>query len=275
MNTIRFPFGDQLPGALSPPGFDVMWVRPPPSEVRIVWIPFWLPSSLNVSQRSSVPSGDALPHGLKRPGVLSVDVAERSVVGIDDPRAAARQRRRSAGRDAGAVREPLRALGRIRWSLNESLTGAVRVNDVDLRVAERGIEPRERDLAVHPWWSRPGWKRRRCRDHEGEQRNETDSSVKQRSHMCLPLPGLLAEEGGPPQSAACIARPDARRDDEIHSAKAMRRLVHIEDADNQGGEQGRASSSLRAMTRIITAPFRMVGQLFLWVGRVLTGRTRR
>src|SRR5438552_5048989 len=65
---MRFPFDDQLPGASSPPGFDVIWVSPPPSEARIVWMPFWLPSSLNVSQSSSVPSGDGLPHGLKSPG---------------------------------------------------------------------------------------------------------------------------------------------------------------------------------------------------------------
>jgi hypothetical protein len=31
-------------------------------------MPFWLPSSLNVSQRSSVPSGDGIPHGLKSAG---------------------------------------------------------------------------------------------------------------------------------------------------------------------------------------------------------------
>src|SRR5262249_49490644 len=51
--TIRFPFGDQLPGESSPPGLEVIWVKPPPSDDRIVWMPFWLPSSLNVSQRSS------------------------------------------------------------------------------------------------------------------------------------------------------------------------------------------------------------------------------
>jgi hypothetical protein len=34
--TIRLPFGDQLPGTSSPPGFDVIWVKPPPSEERIV-----------------------------------------------------------------------------------------------------------------------------------------------------------------------------------------------------------------------------------------------
>jgi hypothetical protein len=59
--TIRFPFGDQSPGMSSPPGFDVICVSPPPSDERIVWMPFWLPSSLNVSQRSSVPSGDGSP----------------------------------------------------------------------------------------------------------------------------------------------------------------------------------------------------------------------
>src|SRR5438094_10542146 len=62
---MRFPFDDQLPGTSSPPGFDVIWVSPPPSDERIVWMPFWLPSSLNVSQRSSVTSGDGIPHGLK------------------------------------------------------------------------------------------------------------------------------------------------------------------------------------------------------------------
>src|SRR5262245_62979041 len=66
--TIRFPFGDQSPGMSSPPGTDVMGVRPPPSEERIVWMPFWLPSSLNVSQSSSVPSGDGQLHGLTSPG---------------------------------------------------------------------------------------------------------------------------------------------------------------------------------------------------------------
>ena len=49
-------------------GFEVICVNPPPSDERIVWIPFWLPSSLNVSHRSSVPSGEGLPHGLKSPG---------------------------------------------------------------------------------------------------------------------------------------------------------------------------------------------------------------
>src|SRR6266849_3891061 len=66
--TIRFPFGDQSPGISSPPGTEVMGVRPPPSDERIVWMPFWLPSSLNVSQSSSVPSGDGFVHGLKSPG---------------------------------------------------------------------------------------------------------------------------------------------------------------------------------------------------------------
>src|SRR5439155_21901607 len=65
---MRFPFADQLPGTSSPPGFDVIWVSPPPSDERIVWMPFWLPSSLNVSQRSSVPSSDGIPHGLKSVG---------------------------------------------------------------------------------------------------------------------------------------------------------------------------------------------------------------
>src|SRR5205814_2220597 len=65
---MRFPFDDQLPGTSSPPGFDVIWVSPPPSDERIVWMPFRLPSSLNVSQRSSVPSGDGIPHGLKSVG---------------------------------------------------------------------------------------------------------------------------------------------------------------------------------------------------------------
>src|ERR1044072_311017 len=67
--TIRFPLGDQLPGTASPPGFEVICVDPPPSEELIVWIPFRLPSSLNVSQRSSVPSGDGFPQGLKSPGI--------------------------------------------------------------------------------------------------------------------------------------------------------------------------------------------------------------
>src|SRR5262249_30877709 len=66
--TICLPFGDQLPGASSPPGFDVIWVKPPPSDARIVWIPFWLPSLLNVSHMSSVPSGDGDPHPLNRFG---------------------------------------------------------------------------------------------------------------------------------------------------------------------------------------------------------------
>src|SRR5262245_4605564 len=66
--TMRLPFGDQSAGRSSPPGFDVICVRPPPSDERIVWMPFWLPSSLNVSQRSSFPSGDGIPHGLKSPG---------------------------------------------------------------------------------------------------------------------------------------------------------------------------------------------------------------
>src|SRR5436305_4243803 len=64
--TIRLPFGDQPPGESSPPGLEVICVRPPPSEERMVWMPFWLPSSLNVSHRSSVPSGDGLSHGLNR-----------------------------------------------------------------------------------------------------------------------------------------------------------------------------------------------------------------
>src|SRR5436309_2272888 len=69
--TIRFPFGDQSLGMSSPPGTEVTGVRPPPSDERIVWMPFWLPSSLNVSQRSSVPSGDGIPHGLNRFGSCS------------------------------------------------------------------------------------------------------------------------------------------------------------------------------------------------------------
>src|SRR5438094_3564378 len=66
--TIRFPFGDQSLGMSSPLGTEVTGVRPPPSDERIVWMPFWLPSSLNVSQRSSVPSGDGIPQGLKSVG---------------------------------------------------------------------------------------------------------------------------------------------------------------------------------------------------------------
>ena len=34
-NTIRLPFGDQLPGTSSPPGFEVTCRRPPPSDERI------------------------------------------------------------------------------------------------------------------------------------------------------------------------------------------------------------------------------------------------
>src|SRR5438876_9596919 len=70
-NTIRCPSGDQLPGTSSPPGIDVICRSPPPSDERTTWMPFWLPSSLNVSQRSSVPSGDGIPHGLNRFGSCS------------------------------------------------------------------------------------------------------------------------------------------------------------------------------------------------------------
>src|SRR5438067_3137968 len=66
--TILLPFGDHSPGMSSPPGLEVICARPPPSEERIVWMPFWLPSSLNVSQRRRVPSGDGVPQGLNRFG---------------------------------------------------------------------------------------------------------------------------------------------------------------------------------------------------------------
>src|SRR5438874_868242 len=66
--TILLPFGDHSPGMSSPPGLEMICARPPPSEERIVWMPFWLPSSLNVSQRRRVPSGDGVPQGLNRFG---------------------------------------------------------------------------------------------------------------------------------------------------------------------------------------------------------------
>src|SRR6478672_2067030 len=62
--TIRLPFGDQSPGMSSPPGLEVICARPPPSDERMVWMPFWLPSLLNVSQRTNVPSGDGVPQKL-------------------------------------------------------------------------------------------------------------------------------------------------------------------------------------------------------------------
>src|SRR5262245_11802524 len=64
-NTIRCPSDDQPPGTSSPPGIEVIRRSPPPSDARTVRTPFWLPSSLKNSQRSSSPSGDGVPQPLK------------------------------------------------------------------------------------------------------------------------------------------------------------------------------------------------------------------
>ena len=56
--------------------------------------------------------------------------------------------------------------------LDEPLAGAVRVDHVDLRIAEVWIEPRERDLAVRAAWGRR--RRNRCRrgERDREQRDK-------------------------------------------------------------------------------------------------------
>jgi hypothetical protein len=55
-------------GLSSPPGFDVIWVKPPPSEERIVQTPCRLGSMKPASQASCEPSGDQTPQGVKRFG---------------------------------------------------------------------------------------------------------------------------------------------------------------------------------------------------------------
>src|SRR5262249_31161993 len=80
--------------------------------------------------------------------VLPVDVAVRSVVAVDDPRATAGQCGRLADRDVSAVPEPPQAFAGVRRCLDELLVRTVRVDDVHLRAVERRIEPRECDLSV-------------------------------------------------------------------------------------------------------------------------------
>src|SRR3989442_12398411 len=112
-----------------------MWVtcvNPVPSGLTMSMFPsrsrFW-PRAKTIF----VTSGDQA--GWRPPSAV------RSLVGVDDPRAAARQGGRPADRDVGAVREPARALAGVRRRLHEPLLRAVRVDEVHLRVAGRRVEP--------------------------------------------------------------------------------------------------------------------------------------
>ena len=108
--------------------------------------------------------------------VLPVDDAGGSVVGVDDPRAAAGQR--TAGGDVGAVREPAWKLAGVRRPLYEPLARAVRVDDVRLGVAERRVEPGEREHAVRTRWFCRRRKCRHSREHDDEECDDPESSTK-------------------------------------------------------------------------------------------------
>src|SRR5262249_60764388 len=67
--------------------------------------------------------------------------------------------------------------------LEEPLTPAVRVDDVDLRIVECGVEAREGDLAIRAAGARG--RRNRCHGGKpnGEQHNRTDPPAKEESHV--------------------------------------------------------------------------------------------
>jgi hypothetical protein len=118
----------------------VIWARPPPSDARIMWMPFWLPSLLNVSQRSRVPSGDGVPQGFSRFGFwppTSRKVPSSTLMIREPP--------------PGESNAPPVAIwipsGNHRGSspvsvgpLNEPLADAVRVGHIHLGVPEQRVE---------------------------------------------------------------------------------------------------------------------------------------
>src|SRR5262249_50023159 len=142
--------------------------------------------------------------GVEGPGGVPGGGGEGLGVGVDDSRASPGLV--AAGRDVRAIGEPRRSLADVRWPLDEPLARAVRVDDVHLRVVNRGVEPRERDLAVRPAWGRRRRNRRHGRKRDGEQHDKTDPSVKGELHSASlsPLGEWPCRAGLPTQSRAVL-----------------------------------------------------------------------